>query len=1410
VAGTPDAYDTELLRQAEAKMWVDSKVTPIDSPIRVLNSGVNGELNSDGGSMVHWIGPGMGYDDIVEMAHNVMGADGMERAVLAHRMMPSMFQQMSQMLPDDVVWRLVEDYFPQPGNIHMNRLRVEAMDAANLLRKQQDIASEAAYSGAADASQLAARLEGAGSGADYYMSNSTTFQHEGIPLTGPPNSGVHFTFKEPYGDGQPDHMFGWYGENGDLVSTAKVSTLNMDIHKLVRPTTPGGPIDSATLKGRVTEPGPETYTNDQLAALQEKSNKDMFMFIATSAKELGTTPERIKEFINEIVETSPGKFEAGPFAPFRARTQRRLVERFQKEAWPSVLENNLAQGRKSEYRIPISEVALVGTKRTEQGKGYYQKLTQFVDQQGTFHWADITGRGSYDYPGSKAAAGWLAKKDAESLQAAREALASRMMAGYSYVAQDVSPYDSLAAIQGVIESMSGKTGAANEAIHQPVRDLLDFSNVGSSEFTVPTWRQREMLESLLPASVRNSKDAVSPTMDALRAHGWTDPMGQSDLRIGMDAQRFSLEGGGDLPAAYQLDGVHPDVYAAMRDDYRQWAAKANAEGLLNRTDWTPADLQAMNIARYRHVVKDSPGHDAFQLLRQRTALINTEFEPMADTVLGEAFPKLADMQTFDDIQRYIAGLDQVQAKMLRWWSSKIGDISGVSVIATSMGPGRKVLGTWMDSLRVIRDGLHDDLERDRFDGVIKRSLNQGLTPEDERWMRSQGISDDDIWYHSPEKTGEWQAMGQGMNIVVTGSDASIEAAVLATGSVFQRKQVLATSIESVPAGPPKAGWTTHPATEFVMPSGADEDQVARLVDAIWHNDWTSNTEDLIRMTVPRPDGTRVIRVMHSPVSGAVDAAYPISEEFANRLTDLGVFVERKDVRTFSHEVDIGDWANRRAGIMSYLNDTGEFTDAAGKKHLAADYSTATGEPNADWKERAGWRANDWTDPWIAAAEQRGYPHVVTGVRNRYRGEAVAQANQAYWQYLPDYLERKRAGGALVPPPARGYHFQYGPQGVRGATLVNDMDAAMFMLKGAGPDTAAHEFLHAKVPQFEDSMVVALQDAYSKATGLRLRKSTNKVTGRPALSRPQEEWVAKEFEKYATTAVVSNSVLQSGFNALAKLVKQESGTRKLAEANPHVKGLFDQLFNQDNAALSAVNFNPDEFRVLSTARYMMAHAEDAAHKRHYYARGRNLLERSINHPYLGFYPASYMWGKVVPELVNFLIREPFGVKAPLWGLDMAAHITQGIQLQLSTDKDFKDMVDSHPEVIRFLMMMLPGTPWDLPVNAPAWARHTAQTEMQNSVREQTGGKPVAPDVMGQVVDTANYAFGVARSFETVFGGGGYTGILPELGGAGQQQAANPAGNLPPMWQQIQQQQGNTPAMNDVNAAASELGPLPGSG
>jgi hypothetical protein len=82
--------------------------------------------------------------------------------------------------------------------------------------------------------------------------------------------------------------------------------------------------------------------------------------------------------------------------------------------------------------------------------------------------------------------------------------------------------------------------------------------------------------------------------------------------------------------------------------------------------------------------------------------------------------------------------------------------------------------------------------------------------------------------------------------------------------------------------------------------------------------------------------------------------------------------------------------------------------------------------------------------------------------------------------------------------------------------------------------------------------------------------------------------------------------------------------------------------------------------------------------------------------------------------------------------------------IQTNPEIADFIEKHPESLRFFMLMLPGTPWDIPVNVPAWARHMAEDQAQNKLRAERGLKPQPTDVGKIIEDTINYAFGAGRS------------------------------------------------------------------
>jgi hypothetical protein len=154
------------------------------------------------------------------------------------------------------------------------------------------------------------------------------------------------------------------------------------------------------------------------------------------------------------------------------------------------------------------------------------------------------------------------------------------------------------------------------------------------------------------------------------------------------------------------------------------------------------------------------------------------------------------------------------------------------------------------------------------------------------------------------------------------------------------------------------------------------------------------------------------------------------------------------------------------------------------------------------------------------------------------------------------------------------------------------------------------------------------------------------------------------------------------------------------------------------------------------------SEEEAYTTQYFRRGRSWLERSVNHPYFGYYPASYYWNKIMPELIRFLVFKPFGVDAPMVGLNAANTVWRSVMTQRENDPELRKWMDDpkNAKQFRALMMLIPATPFDIPVNAPNWIRRIAQGDAENVAREQAGKKPLKLNIAKIAGDSTSYALG----------------------------------------------------------------------
>ena len=202
---------------------------------------------------------------------------------------------------------------------------------------------------------------------------------------------------------------------------------------------------------------------------------------------------------------------------------------------------------------------------------------------------------------------------------------------------------------------------------------------------------------------------------------------------------------------------------------------------------------------------------------------------------------------------------------------------------------------------------------------------------------------------------------------------------------------------------------------------------------------------------------------------------------------------------------------------------------------------------------------------------------------------------------------------------------------------------------------------------------------------------------------------------------------------------------------------------DPTAGTGQPYDVQQEAVYQAARHALSRAEEDAFRLHYYKRGRSFVERSINHPYFGLYPASYMWGKILPEMVRFLTKTPFGLDAPLGGLALSHNIYRGVLTQQQYDPEFRARMVEQKDLWHFAALLTPSLPWEVPVNAPLWARRFAEAglvyeDKVDALTAQYGDQPIPEDKQPPMMDLEtmtrtgremlNYAFGPAAAVEQV--------------------------------------------------------------
>jgi hypothetical protein len=229
----------------------------------------------------------------------------------------------------------------------------------------------------------------------------------------------------------------------------------------------------------------------------------------------------------------------------------------------------------------------------------------------------------------------------------------------------------------------------------------------------------------------------------------------------------------------------------------------------------------------------------------------------------------------------------------------------------------------------------------------------------------------------------------------------------------------------------------------------------------------------------------------------------------------------------------------------------------------------------------------------------------------------------------------------------------------------------------------------------------------------------------------------------------------------------SATMQEIASNPV---LLDSI---EDASYRLVTQHGAEEKVFRAFQTSYSTALETANRVAYYNPNRSFFERSINHPFLGFYPYSYMFKKILPEMVQFLFKTPFGATAPGAGYQAYMHVRDYVEEQIETDYYFRKTLENNDQVMFMVSQLFPGVPWDITALPPAWARAVTKSTVGGADKEYD----FLTDFIGRDIVGKSTQYGPATVITNTVNASQQ--LLTELTGGNRPEKARPpkSGGLP---------------------------------
>jgi hypothetical protein len=207
--------------------------------------------------------------------------------------------------------------------------------------------------------------------------------------------------------------------------------------------------------------------------------------------------------------------------------------------------------------------------------------------------------------------------------------------------------------------------------------------------------------------------------------------------------------------------------------------------------------------------------------------------------------------------------------------------------------------------------------------------------------------------------------------------------------------------------------------------------------------------------------------------------------------------------------------------------------------------------------------------------------------------------------------------------------------------------------------------------------------------------------------PMTKVMAKDFPEAVRQRVLSgvphpDPEIEGYMQALSKWVQEAIGPELGERTRADLRRLVEAV-----PTTHATSFNRSQALVVSLLKQKINEAQSDIFRLAEMQTQRSVLERSLNHPLFGLYPSSYMWGKVLPETLKFLARNPYAATYAI------ADVQRAIAIQRAYDPDMEHRMNAidRSSAAFLLDYLTPSLPW---------SDHSAR--MSPMVRDLFKGQP----------------------------------------------------------------------------------------